>query len=91
MQNMFCNCNSILEKIIFIFSSFRLLTKNRKAIEINSINHDWKEYSPEEYKQPEVVYGAKSVFPMHGLLRLKPIDERTKKRLKRHCEELRNL
>lgn len=69
----------------------RLLTKNRKAVEINPVQHNWKEYNPNDYKQPDSVYGDKAIFPMHGLLRLQPMDERTKKRLRKHIKEMCDL
>ncbi|XP_055295310.1 probable ATP-dependent RNA helicase spindle-E [Sitodiplosis mosellana] len=71
--------------------TIKLLTKNRKAIEINPVQHEWKEYNADEFTKPDNVYGAKAIFPMHGLLRLNPIDDRTKKKLKKYCEELHKM
>lgn len=73
--------------------SFRLLTAKHPAIEINPVNsHEWREYYPEEFTSYDNVYGDKAIFPVHGLLNLKPhLDKEAKRKLRQHCEELRNL
>lgn len=69
--------------------NIRLLTKDRRATEIQSISHEWKEYESSDFKASNDVYGCKSIFPLHGLPRLnKTLEASIRKRLKQHCAEL---
>lgn len=74
-----------------IYFHFRLLTKERKAIEMHIVPHQWREYDSKDFYNPNDIYGDKSIFPMHGLIRLKPVDNEVKKRLKQHCADLRKM
>lgn len=69
-----------------------MLTKDRPAIEINTVKHEWKEYKPQEFKELADVYLGKSIFPVHGLVHLeKNIQSDVKKQLIYHCNELHKM
>lgn len=60
-------------------------------MEIHSDPHEWREYDHWEFKDSDHMYGSKSIFPLHGLPRLKLLDNNMKKRLKLHCSELHKM
>lgn len=64
-----------------------LLTKERPAMEINMMKHEWHDY-PEEIKQFTNVFGKKAIFPVHGMLQLKRRTPEVVQRLLKHCAEL---
>lgn len=70
----------------------RLLTKDRPAMEIDVVKHDWHEYYPEDMQFFTNVYGHKAIFPLHGLLKLKPRSrEFWKQQLWKHCADLYDM
>lgn len=79
--------------MIFKFiHAHRLLTKERAAMEINMVKHDWMDLIyPEDIKKFDNIYGNKAVFPMHGALELKPRRRDVEKQLWRHCADLYNM
>lgn len=76
---------------MFINPQKRLLTAKRNPMEVNVVAHEWKQYDKAEYKKPTDLYSGKHVFPPHGLVQLKVVNEKAKKYLKQHCAELRKL
>lgn len=67
-----------------------LLTKERPAMEINMVKHDWHDY-PEEIKPFTNIYGKKAIFPVHGMLQQLPRSRDVKNQLMKHCAELYNM
>lgn len=60
-------------------------------MEVVTISHEWKEYNAKDFVEANNILGGNSVFPLHGVLRLEPMDERAKKQLKLHCSDLRKM
>lgn len=77
--------------IILFTIAHRLLAKDRPAMEINTVKHDWHEYYPEEIKSFPNIYSNKAVFPLHGLLKLKKRNRDAQRQLWKHCAGLYDL
>lgn len=76
----------------FFFRNFnRLLCKERPAMEINTVTHDWHEFYPEEIKSFTNIYDKKAIFPMHGMLKLKQRNRDVERKLWKHCDDLYDM
>lgn len=60
-------------------------------MELITATHEWKEFDEKELDKPKYESGEKSIFPLHGALRLSPMDDRVKNELKKRCAELRQM
>lgn len=76
-----------------MIASHRLLSKERKPIEVNIVAHEWSTVGDDDLQNPRVknLYGEKAIFPVHGIVRLQGITQEAKHRLQRHCAELRSM
>ncbi|KAH8271336.1 hypothetical protein KR018_007228 [Drosophila ironensis] len=66
----------------------RLLTKDRRYIEVNSTNSDFTWEQDTHLEPPAEPYGKRSIFPMHVLPELKEENTETRLILQNNCNEL---
>lgn len=79
--------------ILLCFFLLRLLSKNRKYIEIHSDENDniWEYHEASEILETVAVLGDRSIFPMLSALRLHGEKYDQIQALLLHCEELHKL
>lgn len=52
---------------------------------------NWQMYGDKDFQPAADVFDQKSILPLHGTWKLHPMDECTKKMLRKHCLELHSM
>lgn len=64
---------------------------DRKPIEVNNNSHTWNDYDAEDFIPPVDIDVYKLILPLHGTLKLYPMNNDAKKQLRFHCRELHKM